>query len=623
MPPEFTITGRKADFFVTYGWTVEGLRSAPGRGYSSGIARLRDGVSFEQASAEMKTIAAQLAKEFPDRNTGWSVTLVPVHEHTVDQIRPAILVLAGAVLLVLLIACVNVANLLLARSTVRKAELGLRAALGAGRARLIRQMLTESILLGTGGGAAGLVLAFVFHRGLLRLVAGRIPVPRIEQVALDWQVVAVTFGLALGTGLLFGAVPALITSRSLIGPLRQGGRQAIGSHSRRLLGAHVVAEIAFALVLLVGAGLLIRSFVRLQETDPGFRAGGLLTARVQVPAIRYSDPRRSVALFNAVIAKISAAPGVQSAAGASFLPMAGAGIGTGFYRADRPAPSAGERPSADVRPVTPGFFRTMGIPLLAGRDFTASDTIGTRPVAVVSEAVARRYFPAENPIGRPLVVRIGPPDGPWEIVGIAGDIKMNSLDQDIRPAIWISHAQLPVGQMSFVARTEGDPLSIAGVIRESVRSLDPELAVADVLTMEEVVAKTLSRPRTLAALLSVFAAMALLLAGVGVYGVMAYSVAQRTPEIGVRIALGASRGKLIRKILGEALLLAAAGLGIGLAGSLALARVLESQLAGVSIHDPTAFACVTALLGATAMIASLVPAWRAASVDPLAALRGE
>ncbi len=622
MPPEFTIAGQKADFFITYGWTIEGLRSTSGRGSSTGIARLRDGVTFQQAAAEMKNIAAQLEKEFPDRDTNWTVTLVPVHEQTVDQIRPAILILAGAVALVLLIACVNVANLLLARSTVRQRELGVRAALGAGRGRLIGQMLTESLLLGAAGGAAGLVLAIAFHRGLLSLVADRIPVPRLSQVTLDLQVVAVTFGLALATGLLFGVVPALVTSRSLNDSLREGGRHGVGSRSRGVLRAHVVTEIAFALVLLVCAGLLIRSLLRLQETNPGFRADGVLTARVQLAGTRYADPRQGNALFYGALDRISAAPGVQSAAGTAFLPMT-RGIGTGFYRTDRPAPSAAERPSTDVRPVTPGFFRTMGIPLLSGRDFTAADTIGTRLVAIISETLARRYFLGENPIGKQLIVRIGPPDGPWEIIGVVGDIKLNSLDGDIRPAVWTSQAQLGMGQMSFVVRTERDPLSLVNTVREAVRAIDPELPLADILTMDEVVVKTLARPRTVAALLSVFAVMALVLAGVGVYGVMAYSVAQRRPEIGIRIALGATRSTLVRTIVGEALLLAGIGLALGLAGSLALTCLLETQLTVVSTNDPMAFAGVTVLLGATALIASLIPAWRAATVDPLVALRAE
>lgn len=375
MPPAFTVIGQKADFLIPYGWTMERLRAAPGRGSSHGLARLRDGVSLEQAESDMKNIAAQLEKEAPQRNTGWSITLVPVHEQMVDQIRPALLVLSGAVALVLLIACVNVANLLLARSTVRQRELGVRAALGAKRGRLVRQMLNESLLLGATGGAAGLLLAFAFHRGLLALVATQIPVPRLDQVVLDMPVLAFTVGLAVATSLLFGLLPAIVASGTVNDALREGGRHGGGPRSRRALGLLVVAEVALSLVLLAGAGLLIRSFVRLQNIDPGFRAESVLTARVQLPGTRYSDERRSAGFYTDALARIAVVPGVQSAAGVSFLPLSGLGIGTSFYRADQPQPAAGEAPTTEVRPVTSGFFRTMGIPHIAGRDLSQTVAI--------------------------------------------------------------------------------------------------------------------------------------------------------------------------------------------------------------------------------------------------------
>ncbi|MGH9346524.1 MAG: ABC transporter permease [Vicinamibacterales bacterium] len=624
MPPEFTVIGQKADFFVPYGWTLERLRSASGRGSSHGIARLRDGVSFEQAAGEMSAIAAQLEREVPQRNAGWSVTLVPVHEQMVDQIRPALLVLAAAVGLVLLIACVNVANLLLARSTVRRRELGIRTALGARRSRLVRQLLTESVLLGASGGLAGLALAFAFHRGLLALAADRIPVPRLEQVALDGPVLAFTMALALGTGVLFGVVPAFIASGSTTEALHEGGRHGGGPRSRRVLGTLVVAEVALSLVLLAGAGLLIRSFMRLQSIDPGFRAGGLLTARVQLPGARYADDERSARFYTDAIERMTAAPGVETAAGVSFLPLAGLGIGTSFYRADRPQPAPGEAPSTDVRPVTPAFFRTMGIPHLAGRDFAAGDRTDSPRVAVISETLARRHFSGEHPIGRRLIVNIGRPElGPWEIVGVVGDIRMTSLEGDVRPAVYIPHTQLAIGLMTFVVRTEGEPLSLVSSVRNAVQAIDPELPLADVRTMDDVVAGTLARPRTVAVLLAAFAVMALLLAAVGVYGVMAYSVAQRTQEIGIRMALGATPQSVFQMVLAQALRLVGLGVAIGLVAAGGLTRLLETLLYETEPLDPWTFATTAVLLVLVATLATYVPARRGTRVAPVEALRAE
>lgn len=624
MPPRFTVIGQRADFLIPYGWTIERLRSAQGRGSSHGVARLADGVSFAQAQDDMTRIAAALEQEFPQRNAGWSVTLVPVHEQMVDQIRPALLVLAGAVGLVLLIACVNVANLLLARSTVRERELGVRAALGANRGRLVRQMITESLLLGALGGAAGLALAFAFHRGLLALVADRIPVPRLDQVALDWTVVAFTMILAVATGLVFGFVPALLGSRTVNEALREGGRHGGAPRARRALGMLVVAEVALSLVLLAGAGLLIRSFVRLQNIDPGFRAEGLLTARVQVPAAQYRDSRQSSGFYTDALTRIAVLPGVRDAAAVSFLPLAGLGIGTSFYRTDRPVPAPGEAPTTDVRPVTPNFFRTMGIPQLAGRDFTASDGGDAPAVAIISETLARRHLAGENPIGKRLHVNIGQPGGrAFEVVGVVGDIKLTSLEADTRPAVYIPHTQLAVGVMTFAARTEQDPLSLAHSVGAAVHAIDPELPLTDVRTMEEVVDATLSRPRVVAALLAVFALMALVLAGVGVYGVMAYTVAQRTQEIGVRMALGATPQSVFRLVLGQALVLVVAGVIVGLVAAAGLTRVLSSQLYQAETFDVWTFGATALLLVLVATLASYVPARRGTRVAPVEALRAE
>ena len=624
MPPAFTVIGQRADFMIPYGWTMERLRTASGRGSSHGLARLRDGVTFEQATADMTTLAAQLEKEFPQRNAGWSVTLVPVHEQMVDQIRPALLVLAGAVLLVLLIACVNVANLLLARSTVRQRELGVRTALGAGRGRLLRQMLTESLLLSLVGGIAGLALAFAFHRGLLALVANRIPVPRLEQVALDLPVLAFTLLVVVGTGLLFGLVPALLAAASANDALREGGRHGASPRSRRALGALVIAEVALSLVLLTGAGLLIRSFLRLQSVSPGFDASGVLTARVQLPGARYNDSKRASAFFTDTVSRIRGLPGVQSAAAVSFLPLAGPGIGTSFYRLDRPEPAAGEAPTTEVRPVTPEFFKTMRIPLLSGRDFTDSDTADSPLVAVVGETLARQFLSGEHPIGKRLHVNIGPVGGMnVEIVGVVGNVKMSSLDSDARPAVFLPHTQLSIGLMTYVVRTDTTPMSLVNSVAATVHEVDPELPLADVRTLDDVVAATLARPRTVSVLLTVFALMALVLAGVGVYGVMAYSVSQRTQEIGVRMALGATADSVFRLVLGQALRLVVIGVVAGLAVAALLTRVLETLLYETEPLDPWTFVVTSAILITVATFASYVPARRGTRIAPVEALRAE
>ena len=624
MPPAFTIEGQRADFLVPYGWTMERLRAAPGRGSSHAVARLRDGVSVQQAADEMKTIAAQLEAEVPQRNTAWSVSVVPIHELTVEQIRTPLLILAGAVGLVLLIACVNVANLLLARSTARQRELGLRTALGAERGRLLRMMLTESLLLGAAGGLAGLALAVAFHRGLLVLIADRIPVPRLDQVTLDLPVVGFTLLLALGTGLLFGLVPALFASSHANDQLRAGGRHGGGPASRRALDTLVVAEVALSLVLLAGAGLLIRSFVALQQISPGFVADGVLTARVQVAGDQYDEPRRISTFYTDVISRVAVMPGVQSAAGVTFLPMSGPGIGTSFHRLDRPVPAPGELPGTEVRPVTPGFFRTMGIPQLAGRDVAAGDAADAPLVAVVSDTLARQQFPGENPLGRRINVSIGRPGGlDVEIVGVVGDIKMSTLDAETRPAVYIPHSQLTLGLMTLVVKTQMDPMSLVSGVRSAVSGIDPTLPLADVRTMSEVVDATLAQPRAISVLLTTFALMALALAGIGVYGVMAYAVSQRTQEFGVRMALGATAQSVFRLVLGKALTLVAIGVGVGLFAAAGLTRLLKTMLFETEPLDPWTFAATAVVLLLVATLASWVPARRGTRVAPIEALRAE
>ncbi|HJU42372.1 MAG TPA: ABC transporter permease [Vicinamibacterales bacterium] len=623
MPPDFSVEGVPAAYLIPYGVTDEQLRSAGGRGASHGIAKLKPGVSFDQAYSEMRTLMSQREVEAPRLNTNWSITLVPIHEQTVDQIRPALYVLSGAVALVLLIACVNVANLLLARSTVRQRELGLRTALGAARGRLLRQMLTESMLLSLVGGVVGLGLAVLFHRGLLALVADRIPVPRLEQVSLDATVIVFTLALSLVTGLVFGVVPAMFATGNANDVLREGGRHSGGPRARRALGALVVAEVALSLVLLAGAGLLIRSFIELQHVNTGMRTEGLFTARVSTP--RYTENRQISDFYTNVITRITQIPGVSSAAAVSFLPMRGLGIGTGFFRIDRPEPPAGQGPVTDVKPVTPGFFRTMGIPQLRGRDFSAADTWESPPVAIVSEALVRQQFPNEDPIGKRISISIGgsPRPNGAEIVGVVGDIRTRNLTDEIRNAIYMPHTQLPMGLMTFVVRTSLEPLSLTPAVAAAVRAVDPMLPLAEVASMDDVVDATLARPRTVSTLLAVFAFLALVLAGVGVYGVMAYSVSQRTQEIGVRMALGATTGSVFKMMIGDAMKLVTIGLVVGVLAAAWLSQFLASMLFRIGRFDLVTFAITAVVLASVATFASYVPARRGMKVTPVEALRTE
>jgi putative ABC transport system permease protein len=529
------------------------------------------------------------------------------------------------VLLVLLVACVNVANLLLARSTVRQRELGVRTALGAGRGRLLRQLLTESMLLSLAGGALGLMLALALHRGLLALVGDRIPVPRLNQVALDSTVVGFTVVLSLITGIVFGVIPALFATGNTNDALREGGRHGSGPRARRVLGTLVVAEVALSLVLLAGAGLLIRSFIALQSVRTGMHTDGVLTARVSLSGARYSDTKAGVALFDSVLERISAIPGVQQSAAVTFLPMTGLGIGTGFYRADRPTPPPGEQFGTAVKPITPNFFKTMGIPVVRGRDFTAADTWTSTPVAIVSEALVRQVYPNEDPIGKRLHVAIGGverPDGA-EIVGVVGDIRMVTLNETMPNAVYMPHTQLPIGVMTFVVRSSIEPRSLIPSIAAAVRAADPTLPLADVATMDEVVAATLARPRAVSTLLAVFAVIALVLAGVGVYGVMAYSVSQRTQEIGVRMALGASSASVFRMMIVDALRLVAIGIVAGVFAAAWLSQFLTTMLFETKRFDVMTFAGTALVLGAVATLASYVPARRGMRIAPLEALRAE
>jgi putative ABC transport system permease protein len=622
MPARFTMVGQKADFLAPYGLTLEQLRAVRGRGNSYALGRLRPGTSFAQAADEMRRIFADLEREEPQRNARRTVMLFPVQEQMVGEVRPALLALVWAVGLVLLVACVNVANLLLARSASREREVGMRTALGARRSRLVRQMLTESLLLAVAGGVGGLAVAAVCQRGLLAIVGDRIPVPRLDQLTLDLPVIAFTMAVALITGIAFGIVPAFVSTGRAHEALRDGGRHGGGRRLHRLLNALVVAEVALALVLLTGAGLLMRSLVKLQSSDLGFHVDNVLTADVQLPGVRYDLTRAGVVLREAM-SRIAALPGVQHAAGSSCLPVPFPCIGTSFWRVDQAKPADGQLSSAQVRPITPGFFATLGIPQLAGRDFSDGDTADSAPVAVISEALARQHFPDGEPLGRRLRINVdhanGRDDVEWTVVGVVGNIK-SSLDGPVRQTIFIPRTQRPGSGITFFVRTAQDPMLLATGVTGVVHSLEPDAPVA-ILTLEDAVGRTIARPRALSALAGVFALVALALAAVGVYGVMAYSVRERTQEIGVRMALGATATSVFGLVLGGGLRLVAIGIAIGLAAAAGLTRLLARLLFDVEPFDPWTFAATAAILFVVAALASYVPARRGMRMAPIEALR--
>jgi len=622
MPAGFTVVGQKADFMIPYGQTLEQLRAVRGRGSSYAIARLREGVSFERAHSEMRSIYAELEKEEPQRNARRTVMLIPLQEQMVGELRPALFALVGAVMLVLLVGCVNVANLLLARSAAREREVGLRTALGAGRGRLVRQMLTESLVLAAAGGIAGLGVAALCHRGLLALVGDRIPIPRLDQVALDLPVVAFTLVIALATGIVFGVVPALVSTSHASDALRDGGRHGGGHRLHRVLRTLVVAEVALSLVLLAGAGLLMRSFVKLQSVDLGFRAEGVLTAGVQLPATRYDLPKAG-SFFRDSLSRIAALPGVQHAAGASCLPVPFACIGTSFWRVDRPKPADGQLSSSHVRPITPGFFKTMGIPHVWGRDFSESDTADSGPVAIVSEELVRQQFPDGDALGRRLRINVdhasGRNDLEWTVVGVVGNTR-SSLDGPVRQTIFVPRTQRPGLGMTFFVRSQQDPMLLAPSVTRVVQSMEPEAPVG-LQTLEHVVGNTIARPRAMSVLVGVFALVALALAAVGVYGVMAYSVRERTQEIGVRMALGATATSVLRLVLGQALRLVSIGVVAGLVAAGVLTRLLRRLLYDVEPLDPWTFAVTASILFVVATVAAYVPARRGMRMAPVDALR--
>ena len=593
---------------------------ASGLRYLEVIARLAPGATFERARGDMATIGARLEAANPGLDRGWRAALVPLRQEVAGHAEPALLTLAAAVGFLLLMACANVANLLLVRGAARRKEVAVRTALGAGRGRIAAQLLSESILLALAGGALGTALA----RGGIDLLArfGPTNLPGMSRAAVDGRLLLFTLAVSIGGGLLFGLAPALqALDTNVNAVLTEGGRGGTaGRGGRRLRNALVVFEVALAVVVLIGGGLLMRSFVRLRAADPGFQPEGLLTFRLPLAGGRNAAPGRRAAFVDEVEERIAALPGVRAVGAVNALPLSGMGVGTTFAPADRPAPPRDERPLALMRTASPAYFRAMGIPLLAGRFFAASDGAEAPAVAIVNRMLARRFWPGQNPIG--ARVTVDAIDGRVaEVVGVVGDVKPEGLEGEDWPTIYNPYAQAQASTMAVVVRTAQAPRSLAGAVEREVHGLDAAQQVADVRTMEDVLAGVVAEPRFNAAVLGIFAQIAFVLAAVGIYGVISYDVSRRTHEIGIRAALGAQPAALLALILGQGARLAAWGIALGAAAAFALTRLMASQLYGVKATDAWTFAAVPLLLGAVALLASYIPSRRAMALDPMAALR--
>jgi len=626
LPPGFAFF-RPVDLFKPIAFTAE--QAAPanhGFEFLIGVARLKPDVTFARARAEIDATAARLREQFYEE--GWTILMHPLIEEVTGDVRPILYILLAAVGCLLLIACANVANLLLARGTARQKEMAVRAALGAGRGRIVRQLLTESVLLGLAGGASGLLVAYW---GLQALLAA-VPEQQLQTVlagrgvGLDGTVLAYTLGISVVTGVLFGLVPAFAAARpDLSGMLKEGGREGAGGR-HRMLGVFVVSQVAIAMVLLVGAGLLVRSMGRLRAVDPGFDARGLLTMRVFLPEARYADPAQINGFFDAVLPRLAALPGVTAAAAISNLPMGGDNSSGSFQVENRPVQEGQPSPHGDSHYVSPGYFEAMGIPLAKGRLFDARDTAEATPAIIIDEVLADHFFPGDDPVGH-RISKYGEGTGEapvWRtIVGVVRHVAKYGLDGRVKDQYYFPAAQRPQRGMFLVVRTTVDPAGMATAARAAVRAVDPDMPVFKVMTMQRVIDDTLVGRRFTAMLLGIFAAVALVLAAVGLYGVIAYAVSQRTHEIGVRMALGARVEDVVRMVVRQGMRLAAIGLLVGAAAALATTRFLASLLFGVGAADPATFVAIPAILALVALLASWLPARRAARVDPMTALRDE
>jgi putative ABC transport system permease protein len=595
-------------------------------GYTA-LARLRPGVTRAQAQADLAGVTATFKAQYPGNyRTGFSTTLRPLQDEIVGDTGRPLLILLGAVGLVLLIACANVSNLLLARAASRRREIALRTALGASRGRLVRQLLTESVLIALAGGALGLAIASWGVDLLIALAPDTIP--RLAEVTLDRRVAVFTALVSFATGLIFGIVPALRASGpALSEALKDGGRSAESAMHGRAGRLLVVSEVALSLVLLAGAGLLVHSFARVQNVEPGFDARGLLTLRLALPESRYTTFEKGDRFFDALFAALRARPEVGAVGAVNALPFSGVGGSRTFHIEGREPKRPEDQPEEQLRIVTDGYFQTMRIPLLKGREFSDRDRLGGGRVALVNEALARKHWPDGSAIGRRVAFSRDEPQW-YEIVGVVANVKHRGLDAADRPELYVPYRQplfanWTVRPMQIAVRTAGDPLMAAGTVRREIARLDPDQPISDVRTMDERIGRSLAGRRFNMILLAVFAALALALAGIGIYGIVAYAVTQRTHEIGVRLALGAQRRDVVAMIVAQGMAMTAAGALVGVVSALLLTRLMSSLLFGVSAADPITFTAVPLLLAAVAFIACYVPARRATRVDPLVALRTE
>ncbi|HEY6232333.1 MAG TPA: ABC transporter permease [Pyrinomonadaceae bacterium] len=618
MPKEFSVP-QSAELWVPLNFDSEpGMKQRKAH-FLRPIGRLKAGVTIAQAQADTDAIARRLEQEYPDSNAGWNLRLVSLREQLVGNTRPTLFILFGAVGFVLLIACANVANLLLVRAAGRQKEIALRTALGAGRWRIVRQMITESVLLALAGGTLGALLAVWGVDLLVSLSEGSIP--RTANVRIDATVLGFTLLVSLLTGVLFGLAPALRTMKvNLSDSLKEGGRSSSeGIHRNRTRSVLVVLESAVAVVLLIGAGLLIRSLIRLQNTSPGFDAHNVLTMRVDLPRQKYDTPDKSNNFFSQLESRLGGLPGVEQVGFISELPLTGQPNDMPYTVEGRPPVSSDQAFDDDFRGVNRQYFESLRIPLLRGRNFTQQEVNQSAKVIIISDRLARQTFPNEDPLGKRLIMSFG--NQAFEIIGIVGDIRHRALESEPRPAMYMPTYQR--GSMNVVIRTKGDPTALAATARKEVQAIDPDQPVADVRTMDQWLETAVAAPRYRTGLIALFALVALILACTGIYGVMSYSVTQRTHEIGVRMALGARRFDVLKLVVRQGMALVIAGVLIGLAAAIGLTRVMASLLFEVTAKDPFTFVAVAVVLTLVAFIACYLPARRATKVDPLTALRYE